>query len=104
MHQPLLEKGLLIRRHEEFVDDNIVYKIRPHRGGKPKIIDLDRCRSVGKDCGSAGPSVAAEIDQDVDGVGMDQFGRYPVRHLDNVDEPIEGAVEARAYFAAVVGT
>ena len=34
-------------------------------------------------------------------IGMDQFGRLPVRRVGDVDEPIEGAFETRAHCASI---
>ena len=104
MHQPLAEEGLLIRRHKEPIDDNVIDKVGSHRAGIADIAHLDRRRPVGEDRSPAVRGITRQIDQDIDAVGMDQLGRPPVRHLADIDKAIKGADQARAHRAGVVRT
>src|SRR5262249_52461275 len=102
VHQPLRIEGLLIGRHEEMVNNNVIDEIRPHRAGIAEIIDLYRRRPAREDRSPAFPCVARQVDQYVDRIVMDQLGRLPLRRLADVDETIEGAGEAGSHGVAIV--
>jgi len=96
MHQPLAEEGLLIRWYDEPIDDDVIDKISARRARIAEIIDLDRRRPVGEDRGSAVLGIPGQIDQNIDGVGVDPLGRLAVRRRPEVDKMIKGAGEASA--------
>ena len=102
MDKPLAEEGLLIRRDDEAIDDDVVNKVRSHCAGIAEIIDLDRRRPVGEDHGPAECGVTGEIDQDVDAVPMDQLGGLAMRCFLDIDKAIEGVDETGAHRAPVV--
>ena len=104
MHQPLAEEGLLIRRHEESIDEDIIDKVRTHRAGIADIAHLDGYQAVGEDGGSGVLRIAREVDQYVDGVGLDKFGSPSIRGLADIDKAIKGADKAGPCLALVVGT
>ena len=90
MHQPLGEEGLLIRRDEEPIDNDVVDKVRSHCAG---IADdsLGRAPAGSEDCRSAMRRITRQIYQDIDGIGLDRLGRPTIRGLTYIDEAIKGA-------------
>src|SRR5215469_16341217 len=104
MHEPLAEKGLLIWRHEEAIYKNVIDKIRTHRAGIADVAHLDRGRAVSEDRGPAVRGVTCQVYQNIDGIGLDQLGRPPIRCLADIDKAIKSTGQTGADGARVVRT
>jgi hypothetical protein len=75
LHEPLTVVRLMVHRRKKPVDDNIVDKVGADRARVTEIIDLDRCWPVSEDRSSPVRGVTRKVDQDVDAIGADLFGR-----------------------------
>ena len=89
VNQLLRKERLLAIWNDERIDDNVVDEIGSHGGGITEIAHLHRRRTVRRDRRPGVMSVALEIDQDVDLVGMDPRCGLVVRQRVNIDKPVE---------------
>src|SRR5262249_14990098 len=98
----LAEQGLLIRWHDKAIGDDVIDEVGTRRTGIAEIVNLDRCRAVGEDFGSAIRGPAMEIDQQIEVVGTDELRRVPIRHLGDVHNAIEAGEKATADRARII--
>ena len=96
MHQLLCEVWLLVRWHDEIIDEDVIHERSAHRAGIAQVVDLNGSRTKRQDLWTCTLCVTLEIHQDVNLVGSNPLRRLCKGHVPQVREPIKGLHQVAA--------
>src|SRR5262245_22225999 len=93
---------VMAMRQHDFVSNQVVYEVSPHRRKKADVGRLDRRWTAGENVWSRALGIAAEINQNVHTELMQELRNRVVSLSGNVQEAIKGTGHACTDLAAVI--